>query len=357
MTIYIIAALLPAVLQLFLGDRFHDVLTDRRVRRRKVLPYLIAASVPMLLILGLRGYYIGTDTIQYVNHFKSIAELPFSAARQYSQNEPILYLLMWLCSRVSTDPTVFLCVDALIVTAAFISFVSHNGGGELQTLFFHVTLGSFFFIITGMRQGLAISFCLLAVDFARRRKPVPFALLILLAFYTHRSAIMFALVYIVANKRLTIWNLTLYAIASVIFIVFLDFFQGWFNNAIDYGYDMEETGNGGIFLAVVIILTLLSLYMSKHVLRKRPEALVLYNMSFIALVFWVARLFTRTAERPSYYFLPATFAVVSLAIDEIDHSVKRTFLRIAAIVLSLCLMIYRLNRSSALMPFIFFWEG
>lgn len=356
MTIYIIAALLPAILDIAFDNKYLGRDISASVRRKKLLPYIVVASMPMFIILGLRGYRVGTDTIQYITHLRRISEMTFSEAWDYSDNEPGLYVLMYLCSRISTDPTFFLCVYALITTFSFIRFVEKNGDGELLTIFFHVTLGSFLFIVTGMRQGLAIAFCLLAVDYARRRKLIPFLLAMLPAFLTHRSSIMFLIVYLIANRKLSFLNFFFLALATTIFITFLDVFQNWFNSALDYNYDIEETGNGGIYLVIVLLMNGFSLILSKRVLTDRPDALVLYNTSLIAAVLWIARLFTRTAERPSYYFLPATFAVTAIALKKISDPRQRLILKVLVMLLSVLLLVYRLRSAPSLSPFHFYWE-
>lgn len=356
MTIYIIAALLPAILDIAFDNKYLGRDISASVRRKKLLPYIVVASMPMFIILGLRGYRVGTDTIQYITHLRRISEMTFYEAWDYSDNEPGLYVLMYLCSRISTDPTFFLCVYALITTFSFIRFVEKNGDGELLTIFFHVTLGSFLFIVTGMRQGLAIAFCLLAVEYSRKRKLLPFLLLMLPAFLTHRSSIMFLIVYFIAHRKLSFSNFFFLALAATVFIAFLDVFQSWFNSALDYNYDIEETGNGGIFLMIVLLMNALSLMLSRQVLEERPDALVLYNVSLIAAVLWIARLFTRTAERPSYYFLPATFAVTAIALKKISDPRKRLILKVLVMLLSVLLLVYRLRSAPSLSPFHFYWE-
>lgn len=355
MTIYLIAVAIPFILDLiFEGKQLNTELQGHK-RKKKIKWYLILACIPMAVILGLRGYRVGNDTIQYVKHFEKICNLSLSEAYEYSENEPGLYLLMYFCSRVSTDPTFFLCIDGLIVTLAFFAFAYQNNDGELLTTVFHVALGAFLFIMTGMRQGLAIGFCLFAVDFARRKKIVPFIILIFLAFSTHRSSIMFVMLYLIGHRQLTFGNMAINFLASFLFITFFDSFQSFFNDALDYSYDMEETGNGGIFLIIVIVLNFVAFLLKDEVLKEKPDALVLYNGSLIAAVLWVARLFTRTAERPSYYFLPCTFAVAAMAIQRIKNAQQRILIRIAAFAFSVALLIYRLGNSPSLNPFYFYW--
>lgn len=356
MTIYIIAAALPFVLDLIFEGKQQRTELKGRERKKKIRWFIVLACIPMAVILGLRGYRIGTDTIQYVHHFRKVKDLSLSEAYDYSEkSEPGLYLLMYFCSRISTDPSFFLCVDAIIVTTAFAIFAIQNNDGELLTIVFHVTLGSFLFIVTGMRQGLAISFCLLSIEFIRKKKLIPFAILIFLAFYTHRSSIMFVMLYLIGHRKLTFGNMAINLLASFLFVIFFDSFQSFFNDALEYGYDMEETGNGGIFLAIVLGLNFLAFLYKDSVLKEKPDAVVLYNGSLIAAVLWVARLFSRTAERPSYYFLPCTFAIAAMAIQRIKNPQERVLMRFAAFVLSAALLIYRLSSASTLAPFKFYW--
>ena len=96
--------------------------------------------------------------------------------------------------------------------------------------------------------------------------------------------------------------------------------------------------------------------LSRQILEERPDALVLYNVSLIAAVLWIARLFTRTAERPSYYFLPATFAVTAIALKKISDPRKRLILKVLVMLLSVLLLVYRLRSAPSLSPFHFYWE-
>lgn len=356
MTIYFIAALLPALFE-FIFEYTGSATISPKSRRNRIRIYMLICSIPMFMILGLRAHSIGTDTIQYVAHFRNVSRLSFSEALNYSnKDEPMLYLLMYFTSRISDDPSLFLCLVALIMVLCFFAFVDDSDDGELLATFFHITLGTFFFLITGMRQGLAISFCLFSVRFVKKRKLIPFALLMALSFFTHRSSIMFAVVYFISNCKLSFYNFALLALASLIFIMFIESFQSWFNDAIEYDYDMEATGNGGIFLMVVILMNVLSLTMSKAVLEKYPDTLILYNINFIALVLWIARLFTRTAERPSYYFLPATFVITAISIHEIKRPHVKLMVTLVVACLCCILMYHRLSSAVSMNPFIFFWE-
>lgn len=60
----------------------------------------------------------------------------------------------------------------------------------------------FFFTFTYLRQVLAASIAWLAVDYAIRRRPVPFFAIVLLAFSFHNSAIVFAPFYFVPQRKI-----------------------------------------------------------------------------------------------------------------------------------------------------------
>ena len=60
----------------------------------------------------------------------------------------------------------------------------------------------FFFTFTYLRQVLAASIAWLAVDYAIRRRPVPFFAIVLLAFSFHNSAIVFAPFYFVPQRKM-----------------------------------------------------------------------------------------------------------------------------------------------------------
>ena len=100
----------------------------------------------------------------------------------------------------SLNRYVFIFIVTVIIYA--LVFVSLKRYASNYPLALVVFMGLwFFFTFTYLRQILAASIAWLAVDYAIRRKPVPFFAIVLLAFSFHNSAIVFAPFYFLPQRK------------------------------------------------------------------------------------------------------------------------------------------------------------
>ena len=76
-------------------------------------------------------------------------------------------------------------------------------------------------------------------------------------------------------------------------------------------YGIESTGNGQIFFAVVLCITLAAEIYKPKILENNPHAGLLLHLNYVNLFLWGARLITRVAERPSFFFMPFTILLMT----------------------------------------------
>ena len=92
---------------------------------------------------------------------------------------------------------------------------------------------------------------------------------------------------------------------------------------------------------------------SNKATSKNAQGLI--NIGLIATLFWVLRLFTRVAERPSYYFLICVFASFAYSISTLKKQNEKDILKILVVVFALALFVYRLTANQAsFVPYTFF---
>ena len=104
-----------------------------------------------------------------------------------------------------------------------------------------------------------------------------------------------------------------YSIIAIIFIVGFAFFQNIFNDILGYDYTIEETGNGGIFLMLLVVLFIFSMYM--HLGRDiEIEQITIPHFAIITIIFWLLRMISRTAERISLYFIMGFYGYFANAV-------------------------------------------
>lgn len=219
--------------------------------------YLMFSMLPMFFLIGFRADYIGADTIVYLRHFTNVLDTDLSVAIEQSRMEVGYIRFVKYIGQITSRPEVFQLIYSAIYFIGFYSFaklLSKDDG--FIFVYFIITLGIFFFLLTGVRQNIAMSICLFSVQFLVKRKYLWVWLLVGLAYTFHKSSLLFLFAVLMFDRRLTKFNMILYAVGIVIISTYLVVFQNWANDHFEYSYGIEETGNGGVFLLIVVAFTL-----------------------------------------------------------------------------------------------------
>lgn len=331
-------------------------LKDEKAEKLKVIMTLIAI-LPMFLLFVLRNKSMGTDTFGYVRAFQySIPKHSFQELLRgdYGDTEVGYLIYVKVITLFTNNYTIFFLINGIIIFGALLHFAFRYTENPFVFFFLFIALGTYAFINTGLRQSLAIAICIFAFDFVRNRKLIPFLLLVLLAYFFHKSAMVFLLIYPLGSIKQTDWMIFTYVILAVVFVAGFAAFQGLFNEILGYEYEIEETGNGGIFMIFVFVLCSFSIFMlfdKKEEKEKKDSDALLMQLSLMAVVFWLLRLISRTAERISFYYIIGLYAYFSRAIG-IEKDKLSNLCKWLLILASFVLYVYR-NVGA---QYIFFWQ-
>jgi len=310
MIYYIIAAAAP-LLTWYIGELMKKSDRKRNVHRdTKWLAYL--GVLPMFLLFVLRYKNVGGDTAGFVNFFENtVRNFDFFElfTSKYTKTTEWGYLIyVKLISYLTDSYTLYFLINGLVIFGSLMHFANKYTKNPSLFLFLFVVLGTYSFVLTGLRQALAMAVCMWAVDFVKKKKFIRFVLTVFLASLFHKSAWIFLMIYPFAKLKRTDAVVAAYVITATVLFVGFAFFQGLFNDLLGYNYSVEETGNGMIFLALLAMMFVFSLYMLDE---KRPGTSpnnTIFNLATITMLFWVLRLVSRTAERISYYFITGLYA-------------------------------------------------
>ena len=355
MIYYIIAAIFPIVMWILYeyitgANQFDD---KQKIKFRNLLT--VISILPMFLLFVLRYKYIGADTIGYVNFFQREIRT-FSFGNLFNQDlmrfEIGYRLYVKLISLFTENYTVFFLVNGVIIFGSLLRFAKKYTDNPFVFFFLFMTLGTYSFMETGLRQTLAIIICLWSIDFLKDRKIIRFILVVLLASMFHVSAIVFLLILpLFVIKRIDRTIVT-HAVVALVFFFGFAFFQDLFNQWLGYDYGIEETGNGGIFFLLVSILFAFSLFMTYDKYSKLEGQSLIVHLAVLTVTFWLLRLISRTAERVSYYFIIGLYAYFGQAVqcrkDKFWDLAKGLLL-----VICFALFIYRNINAN----YLFFWQG
>ena len=126
-------------------------------------------------------------------------------------------------------------------------------------------------------------------------------------------------------------------------------------DVMDYKYGIEKTGNGYIFFAIVLFITIFSLSRRRQLMATRDTNSSMLSVNFVSLALWSVRLISRTVERVSLYFMPYTYIVLEEYIATSPKNVRKQYM-ILVIILSSILFIKRISEQEDLCNFTFFFE-
>ena len=364
MLTYILVALFPLLVGSFFDTRvavgISEDMAQTKEFRRKRFRWLLVAALPMFVLIAFRGQHMGADTGVYLKIFNQITDIPwsniFAVNQKTYQFESGFVVFEKLIASFTQDDRVYQIIYSAIYLLSIVTFANQLEKHNFSFLYFFATIGTYTFMFTGVRQCLAMCICLLSYTFVKKRKLILFLLMVLLAFTFHKSAILFVIVYFIYNRKINWINAVIYVVFGALAYLYIDVLQNWFNSALDYDYGIEETGNGRIFFAIILVITLYSYFTILSNKKLTYESRGLLNIGTITLVLWLLRLVTRVAERPSYYFVFFSAAMLCYALDAPTNSQDRKIYKVAIYSAFMALYVYKFLTSFAvLVPYVSFF--
>lgn len=364
MIIYILVALFPLLVGRVFDTRVAVGATEEIVGTKKYQRlrwrWLMIAALPMFALIALRGRYMGADTSVYLKFFDEIINTPWNRILIVNdatyEFEPGFVIFEKLVSCITKSSEVYQVIYSSIYFLAVVSFANQLDKGSFSFLYFFATMGTYTFMFTGVRQCLAMSICLFSYSFIKKRKLIPFLLLLILAFTFHKSAILFIAAYFIYNRKIGWINTAIYAIFGGLAFVYIDVIQEWFNDNLDYDYGIESTGNGVMSFVIIALITAVSFFMILAFKKQTKESVGLLNVGVITLIMWILRLVTRVAERPSFYFMFFSAAMLCYALDAPNEIKEKRMVKFVAYCAFMLLFIYKFMTSFAtLVPYTTFF--
>lgn len=302
---------------------------------------LTGICIGLFMFLAFRGPETGTDTSGYCFNYMYLGQTVSSIQDIFAMDttEKGFRIYMWLLYQIAPFQQALLIAHGAIITFCFGKFMKRFSGDYLISSICFLTIGLGFHM-TGMRQSIAMAICMIAYIYLADQHYIKVALLVLLAYTFHNSAMVFALVFLFG----CIWkrgnNLISTGILSILvaglmgqilpFLIQLS--SDWENYS-----DIEATGNGFIFFVILIIMEFVFWLAENHM---EDEGRLHVRVSYLAVIFWAGRLVNRTFERPSLFFFPAFEAEMPDAISRLSKN-NQKLIRYGFIVFMSLLYVYR----------------
>ena len=334
--------------------------------------YLIICWIVLSLIQGLRGYRIGTDTIDYVNSFINLDY-------KVDTYEPLSRFLVYFVHHFTTNPTPYLLVCSMFINGLVCIAIYKMSENIRESIFLYISLLFYFTAFNAVRQACAYSIVLLSLYYIRERKYIKYAICIVLAILFHTSAAIALLLLIVPvvnrtkgritksgeninnnNKRTTFIVLLVTGIGAFVgyryFDSILELSASIFPMYEVYLYNTYRDITGGIQQAVVysVILIFFVITVPNH---EQYKITYMVPLS-LAVVFAFASLKMAYIARFMYYFDITTIISIPYMIEHNYFSSKsKIFFKTAILITCIAFMFYGLLDNYMRVQFYkFFWQ-
>lgn len=329
---------------------------------------IVISALFLILQSGLRNVAVGPDTYAYELSFQSVISTPwseifhnFTSVYVYGEGkDPGYYFLVKLFSTLLPSYRLFLIFIAVFFFYSLFSFIRNYISSKIDVLLAVLTyLALFysFFSVTGCRQTIATAICLLSISHVRNRKLFPFLLLITIAFTIHKSALLFLPFYCISQvkKPERIFYIALLCMPFLIYIsntYALKLVE--LSGSDNYMMYVDEGTSGSItFIIFYLLISFCLLSVQKEVLIKRPEARLIYNAIYFAILFLPLTFSSAALMRVvQYYSLFIIVGISYLALSKIRYNCG-ALIKIMLIVIVLAL-IYKMLSSGE--QYKFFWQ-
>ena len=289
---------------------FSNGIADEKRTARLQWTFLLLAGGLFVLMATMR-YGIGYDYFNYERLYEQLG--PMTAAQLVQDplgKQFIGYsLLTHLLYRAGLDYRSLLLVINLLMTGVVLWFVKRYSPLPWMSLFFYLTLQFFAHSMNLFRQSIAATICLLAYPFLKRRKLLPFVLVVLLAAAFHTSALFFLPFYWILNWKCDGRLLGGLALAAVPVYLFSNraaqlVTQYLFPNYAGYIGSRYWAGLGYRYAIFPILYFAAAWLTRRWLLAEGQENRILINSSFYVMLLYVFSIHHMILERFSIYLFP-----------------------------------------------------
>ncbi|MBR1775006.1 MAG: EpsG family protein [Bacteroidales bacterium] len=309
---------------------------------------------PMFLLVAFRAESIGNDTLTYANYYRSLIDTKniFEALSGRMENGYIL--INYFFSHLGLSWLQFqIIITMFMYYSIYRYFYKYSVNIGFSCLLFMLTLMGTTMAAT--RMCLAISILLFSVPYILKRKFLPFLLIVFIAFFFHKSSLVFVMIYPLCalkyeRKRIVILMLVAIAIAylGTSFFGLLTNAIGEYQSYVEGDRFSKERSMTGVTLILIVNLTILVYLLSINYLQninqyKQNIKYKIKNMitsehyikvSFlITVIISIIGLSGNTFSRISNYFDMSLCLIIPSSLSSIHYTDRKIFIHIVIIIL------------------------
>lgn len=278
-----------------------------------------------------RAASIGVDTNNYEQMYEIGSTLGWNYAFLHSGKEIGFQIICKIVNVFGGKELLFIITGLISIIPVAMLYYRESEDGPLCCTFFLISL-LFEFFFSGIRQGLAIGFGIIAFFFVQKKNPILFLVMVAVATSMHSSAFVLLLLYPLYYAKITqkwvpfilIGMVAVYLTRDTIFnSMLLPLFGGDYLDG--YGYLTGESGQG----TLSILFLLLAIYSCVILdpVQADSKTLGFRNILILSAIIHLFTPLHPVVCRLNYYFI----LYIPIAISRVNARAKRIALPIVQI--------------------------
>jgi len=341
---------------------------DEESQKKANIRAAIFAFLGLTLLMGLKADYIGIDTGNYINKYMFAERLMQNIEKNGEYG--YVYFMNFFKQICGFGWRRYIFSVALIIYACNISFFYKYSKNVALTVLIFCTIGNFTMYMSGLRQTIAISMCLVAYmilvsDLKVIIRYVLFCMIVFAATTIHQSAYIFYVVLLFYNLKVSknmVYILIFFALGAL-------FYRNALVEIIEkvmpikyeiYNlYDSEYVMNK-LLIVIDFLIPLLANFLSdenKDNGKYDRITSTMFIMSSLNLLFMILVQNNNQLGRLGYYFVNSNAILIPNAIKRIKSSEERSM--VVYITLIICFIYFAMATDGGILHidnYRFFWE-
>lgn len=327
--------------------------------------FAVAVLILPVFFIGLRTNYV--DTKAYISGFNEISKNFSDVYGSLSGSKnPGWLIYEWIIKFFFTEnANAFLMITAIIQAGALLKFYyKYSSDYVYSVLLFFLSMNFAMGMMNGIRQFLAISLILYFSDYIFDRKYLKFLIVVLIAYFIHSTAIIWAVgIFVIQGKP---WNTKV--IICIVLSVFAILFVDQFTNLLDEGLEAtnysgytqqfsSDDGSNPMHTAIYAVPVLIAFWKRKRIEEFDNKNLnIMINISVLTFAISLVANFTSgiLIGRMPIYFGVFNYALLPLLFDKAFDKKDGSIMKVLCVAGYVCYALYYMNNSwgSKGMPYI-----
>lgn len=312
------------------------------------------------LLSALRAFTIGADTRAYSILFIEIGKTNgiflFNAGR-YEEGYVFCNKLL---SLITNNPQVLIFISSAFIYLSFFLFFKRNSKNLFVVALLFFFCGLFKFSLSAIRQCIALGILMFGYEQLKHKKYFPFVLLAALAFFFHRSSIVFSLLMFLSNFK---WKRNTYLLlfAISVTILFLSFVgvDRFILTLFDYSRYIGSIYDDGLnFASIVLALMCLVDIWAMYTMDKTIVNSLFFKMTVIKLCVLLISFRLNAVDRLADYLTFFEIVGLSNAFYKSKHKNKLLLISLVFAMYVSYSFVWGIMRPEYqfVWPYKFFWE-